>query len=326
MAIERSFLHARPMTGINSQHSDLQVGIGLPNTIPGVAGQLLVGWARHAEERGFSTIGTVDRVVYDSYDPLIALAAAAAITNRIGLTTSVLIGPVRPTAILAKQAASLDRVSGGRLTLGLGLGGRADDYAAVGLPTAGRGQMFDEQLAALRRIWAATDGIGPTPARAGGPRMLIGGSPAVAAERVARHADGWTMTLTSFAEFAAGRQVVDAAWAEHRRQGRPFCQALFYFALGPGAAQVASEVIRSYYGWLGAEVADQVAAGAAITASMVETYIGGLADAGADEIIAVPCVPELDQIDALADTVAGVSSPAAPSSRLSNKAPGKEQP
>jgi hypothetical protein len=152
----------------------MKIGIGLPNVIPGTGGRRLLGWAQRAEELGFDSLGVIDRVVYDSYEPLLALAMAAAVTERIELVTNVVIAPLRNTVMLAKQAASLDRASGGRLTLGLGLGGRDDDFLACGLPTRERGRRLDAQLDELRRIWQDTD-IGPAPARPGGPRVLLGG-------------------------------------------------------------------------------------------------------------------------------------------------------
>src|SRR5258708_4126401 len=121
--------------------TDMDIGIGLPTQIPDVAGKVLVDWAARAEEAGFSSLGTVGRLVYPNYDDLIALAAAAAVTDRIRLTTSVLLAPLHANlALLAKQAASLDRLSGGRLVLGLGTGGRDDDFTATGLPPPGRGR------------------------------------------------------------------------------------------------------------------------------------------------------------------------------------------
>src|ERR687895_1957324 len=106
----------------------MKVGIGLPNTIPGTDGRLLVEWARRADAGPFSTLAVLDRLAYDSLDPFCALAAAAAVTERAGLATMVAIGPLRNTALLVKQAASVDAVSGGRLTLGLAGGAGVGDF------------------------------------------------------------------------------------------------------------------------------------------------------------------------------------------------------
>jgi alkanesulfonate monooxygenase SsuD/methylene tetrahydromethanopterin reductase-like flavin-dependent oxidoreductase (luciferase family) len=110
----------------------MQIGIGLPNPVLEVPGRLLVDWARRAEERGFSSVATIDRIAYSSYDSLTTLTAAAAVTDRIGLLTNVLLEPLYNPVLLAKVTASLDQLSGGRLTLGLGVGARPDDFQLAG--------------------------------------------------------------------------------------------------------------------------------------------------------------------------------------------------
>jgi hypothetical protein len=160
----------------------VDIGIGLPNTVPGTEGRSLIDWAANAEAAGFSTLGTIGRIVYPNYEELISLAAAAAVTSRIRLTTGVLLAPLYSnTALFAKQAASLDRLSGGRLVLGLGLGGRDDDFTASNLPTEGKGRRLDEQLTEMKRIWSGeprgfAGAIGPEPVQPGGPELILGGT------------------------------------------------------------------------------------------------------------------------------------------------------
>jgi alkanesulfonate monooxygenase SsuD/methylene tetrahydromethanopterin reductase-like flavin-dependent oxidoreductase (luciferase family) len=175
----------------------MKIGIGLPNTVPGTEGGDMRDWAIRAEAAGFSTLGTIDRIVYGNHEPLTALAYAAAVTERIGLLTSILIAPLRPnTALLAKQAASVDVLSGGRLTLGIAVGGREDDFDAGGVEFHRRGAIFDRQLDEMQRRWKGekvgiAGGVGPQP-RDGRPEVVIGGSSAPSFRRAAQHA-GWMM-------------------------------------------------------------------------------------------------------------------------------------
>src|SRR5438445_8092655 len=100
----------------------MNIGVGLPTSTAGISGQLLVDWARRADAGPFSSLGVVDRVAYQNYEPFTALGAAAAVTQRVRLATMVVIAPLRNTAMLAKQAASIHALSGGRFTLGVAVG------------------------------------------------------------------------------------------------------------------------------------------------------------------------------------------------------------
>ncbi|GIE88051.1 LLM class flavin-dependent oxidoreductase [Actinoplanes regularis] len=127
----------------------MEIGLGLPISDPA----RLPEWARLAEEHRFATLALLDRLAYDNPEPLTALAVLAGVTSRIRLQTEVLLGPLRSTALLAKQVATLDRMSAGRFVLGIGIGGREDDHAAAGVPITRRGRILDAQLADLRKIW-----------------------------------------------------------------------------------------------------------------------------------------------------------------------------
>jgi alkanesulfonate monooxygenase SsuD/methylene tetrahydromethanopterin reductase-like flavin-dependent oxidoreductase (luciferase family) len=286
----------------------VDIGIGLPNAVPGTEGRRLIDWAKNAEEAGFSTLGTIGRLVYPNYEELVALSAAAAVTSRIRLTTSVLLAPLYSnSALFAKQAASLDRLSGGRLVLGLGLGGRDDDFTASALPTKGKGRRLDEQLTEMKRIWSGerygyAGAIGPEPVRRGGPELILGGTVQASFRRVALLGDGWIMgggTPDMFAQAAAG---VDQAWQEAGRPGKPRKLSLAYFALGPNARNQADNYILHYYAWIG-DVAKQIAVGAAISTEMARGYAAAFASAGCDELIFVPTTSSPDQIELLADAV-----------------------
>lgn len=286
----------------------MDVGIGLPNVLPGVEGMALTGWAARAEQAGFSTLGTIGRLVYDSYEELVALAAAAAVTSRIRLTTSVLLAPLYSNAaLLAKQAASLDRLSGGRFVLGMGLGGRGDDYAVSGVDTAGRGRRFDVQLQTMKQVWRGeklgiAGAVGPAPTRDGGPELILGGRVPASAGRVARFADGWIMGGGRPEMFAQGASAVEKAWRDAGREGRPRKLCLAYFALGDGARQHADSYLRHYYGWLG-DMAGQIAASAAVSQGMIAGYTAAFREAGCDELIFMPTTSRPDQVDLLAEAI-----------------------
>jgi alkanesulfonate monooxygenase SsuD/methylene tetrahydromethanopterin reductase-like flavin-dependent oxidoreductase (luciferase family) len=211
------------------------------------------------------------------------------------------------TALFAKQAASLDRLSGGRLVLGLGLGGRDDDFTASALPTTGKGRRFDQQLTEMKRIWAGeryghAGAIGPEPVRRGGPELILGGAAEASFRRVALLGDGWIMGGGTPDMFAQAAAAVDKAWVEAGRPGKPRKLSIAYFALGRDARNQADNYLLHYYDWLG-DVARQIAAGAAVSAEMVQGYAGAFAAAGCDELIFVPTTAAPDQIGLLASAV-----------------------
>jgi alkanesulfonate monooxygenase SsuD/methylene tetrahydromethanopterin reductase-like flavin-dependent oxidoreductase (luciferase family) len=277
----------------------MDIGIGLPNAVPRVDRAGIVEWARRAEEAGFSSLGTIDRVVHGNYESLIALAAAAAVTERIRLMTDILIAPLRAnTALLAKQTATLNHLSGGRVVLGLAVGGRPDDYEASGVDFHSRGRIFDRQLEELARHWSGASGVGP----ASRPGVLIGGGSDAAIRRAARHGDGWTMGGAPPEAFPAALAKLSEAWQAEGRAGTPRTAALFYFALGDDAEAQARAALGEYYGFLG-EYVEQVIAGAAKDEDAIRARIAAFDEAGCDEVICFPTSPDPGQVDLLARAV-----------------------
>jgi alkanesulfonate monooxygenase SsuD/methylene tetrahydromethanopterin reductase-like flavin-dependent oxidoreductase (luciferase family) len=281
----------------------VDVGIALPNAVPGATGKQLTEWARRAEARGFSSLGTIDRVVYDNYEPLVALAAAAAVTERIGLATTVLLAPLRANAVaLAKQALSVQAISGGRLTLGLGLGAREDDYEISGVEPRGRGKRLDAMLVEMKRIWEG-DEVGPS--IAGAPRLIVGGHADVSYARAARFGDGWIAAGSGAEQARDGIEKARAAWRAAGREGEPHLMALAYFSLGERAEEDVRDNLMHYYAWLGEEIADMIAGSAAKDAEAVEQYLAAYEEAGCDELVFCPSSSDPTQVDLLAD-VAGL--------------------
>lgn len=283
----------------------MDIALGLPISDP----RGLIDWARRAEACGFSAVGLLDRLTFDNPEPLTALAVLAGATERIRLQTEVLLGPLRSTALLAKQVATLDRMSEGRFSLGIGVGGRADDHAAAGTPLTQRGARLDRQLAELRRIWrgqpyaadSSTDPgmIGPRPLTPGGPPILIGGFAPAALARVARHGDGF---LCAAPPQWAGPLVtaVREQWDAAGRTGRPRLVCQINVAIGPASTiDNARTSIADYYAFTG-----RPGWGAPLTdPSQISDAVAAYREFGADELVLYCYSADTDQIEVLSELV-----------------------
>jgi len=287
----------------------MEVGIGLPNAVPGTTGAQLTDWAHAAESAGFSSLGTIDRIAYPNLEPMVSLAAAAAVTERIRLATTILIAPTRVNAaLLAKQAASVQKLSSGRMVLGIAVGGREDDFTASDADFDSRGEKFDAMLDQIKDVWAgsgessgaeADDGVGPDVA-AEPPQLILGGSIDAAFRRAAQYGDGWIMGGGTPEMLRDGREKLLAAWSDAGREGEPRVMALAYYSLGDDAEANANSYLKDYYAWLG-EYADQIAGGAAKDADTIKGYQQGFAEAGCDELIWFPSSSDPTQVELLAE-------------------------
>jgi alkanesulfonate monooxygenase SsuD/methylene tetrahydromethanopterin reductase-like flavin-dependent oxidoreductase (luciferase family) len=283
------------------------------------APDVLLEWARRADAGPFSSLAVTDRVVWDAYEPLAVLAAAAAATRRIGLLTSVVIGPTRETTLLARQAASIDGLSGGRLTVGLGIGVREDDYEATGSSFRTRGRRFDAQLERLRRIWAgeSLDGvgpIGPPTLRPGRPELLVGGYVEAVAQRIAAWGDGYMAPGGAEPDALVEQwKRIGSAWEAAGRKGRPRWVGGSYYALGPDAEAAARAHVARWYGFDPA-LAEKRLRSIPATPDAVTAAIRLQASMGVGEFILRPCSTDLAGLDALADLVDGLrlGSPGSP--------------
>lgn len=282
----------------------MNIGIGLPNTVPGTPGQLIVEWARRAELRGFSTLGTIDRVAYPSYESLIALAAAAGATERIGLFTDILLAPARNPVLLAKQAASLDQLSRGRFTLGMAVGGRDDDFVASGQSFNDRGKRFDAMLEIMHDAWrgelvaGARKPVGPRPVNERVP-IMFGGMVEQSIRRVVRWGLGWTAGGGAPDMVGPFAERVRAAWREAGREGEPRIVTLSYYSLGDTEDDSVANLL-DYYAFTG-DFAVRIAHAAPRTPEALRETIKGFEDVGVGEVIFFPTVPSIEQVDLLAD-------------------------
>jgi alkanesulfonate monooxygenase SsuD/methylene tetrahydromethanopterin reductase-like flavin-dependent oxidoreductase (luciferase family) len=285
----------------------MKIGIGLPNPVPGTPGRRLVDWGRRAEERGFSGLATIDRIVYPSHDTLTTLAAVAGATSRIGLLSNILVGPAYPAALVAKSAATIHGVSEGRFTLGLGVGGRPDDFAATGLDFHTRGRRLDEALELMRATWAgkpvgALSNPLASPVDGGEVPVLIGGTSDQAVERAARWGTGWTSGGAPPEAAAAVVVKVERAWTAAGRTGEPRLAALAYFSLGDDVVEASHDYLRNYYAFLG-DYADVMGRRALRSEQAIADAVRAFGDAGITELYFDPTTNDLHQVDRLADLV-----------------------
>jgi alkanesulfonate monooxygenase SsuD/methylene tetrahydromethanopterin reductase-like flavin-dependent oxidoreductase (luciferase family) len=289
----------------------VDISIGIPNTVPGASGAQLLEWARRAEQAGFSSLASIGAVSYPGYEELTVFAAAGAVTERIGFLSNTLIAPARSPAELAKQAATVDQLTGGRLTLGLGPGWRAADFQLTGRDFHIRGQLFDEQLHALRRAWAGEpllDGtcpVGPATVQQPGVPLVIGGTVEASIRRVVEFGIGWTAGGMPPAAVGSMVERVQTAWSKAGRQGRARIVALRYFSLGDTVTASRSYLL-DYYTPMGDATAEMIAGNALRSPEAITGAVMAYADVGVDELVFDPTVADPTQVDLLADVVFGV--------------------
>lgn len=293
----------------------MKIGIGLPIREAHIDGAFIKEWSRQADQAGFSSLAVTDRVVFSAKEPLIALALAAAVTERIRLMTTVIVVPTRETTLLARQCASIDALSNGRFSLGTGVAVRDEDYIATGYDYHQRGKRLDEQLPILKRIWAgeAADPekkigpIGPVPVTPGGPELLIGGyAPGPVTRRTVAWGDGF-MAPDGMAPDAISALIaqIDAAWADAGRAGKPRYVHGGYFALGPNAEAQADEYTQVNYGFK-PELAARMRKGIVTSPEALRDMLKRREDAGIDEYVFRPCTEQIESVAQLAEVVAGL--------------------
>lgn len=284
----------------------MKIGIGLPNNVVGTPGPLMVEWARRAEQRGFESVTTIDRLVYPSLDSIIALALAAGATTDLALVTNVLLAPLYPPAILAKQLASLALAAADRLAVGVAVGSRADDYDAVGIEFDKRGRVLDDEVTAVRGAWrgeAVTDGSPLSPAPVDIP-LLFGGTSKATLRRATTVGDGWAAgALRDYKGQSEFADRVRAGWKEAGRAGNPQTHASVNFAIGDEqVAESGRKHLAHYYGFIPAYAqlnVDDIITSPQDARDTVRAY----GDLGFDRLLFHPTVASLDQVDHLADAV-----------------------
>ncbi|CAM3087357.1 LLM class flavin-dependent oxidoreductase [Mycobacterium intermedium] len=288
----------------------------MPVMEPALDATVLHSWARAIDEGPFSSLCWGERIAFDNPDSLTLLGALAAWTQRVRLVTTVIVPQLHDPVMLAKALATGDMLSGGRLTVGVGVGGRHEDYHAVGAdPKTQTIRGMAERVAVLKRVWAGekvTDStlpVGPLPVQAGGPPLLVGTIGPKTVRSAAAWADGMAGTTLDL-DVAKQNELFDvarAAWAEAGKP-RPQLTTSFWFAFGsPDEAR--SQVhrhLRRYMNWIPAEYVDAMAptTGWAGSEDELLQVFRRFEAIGTDEIQLIPTSSDLEQLHRAADVAA----------------------
>jgi alkanesulfonate monooxygenase SsuD/methylene tetrahydromethanopterin reductase-like flavin-dependent oxidoreductase (luciferase family) len=284
----------------------MDLAMTLPTMLPHGRAEVLA-WCRAVDEGPWSSLAVPERTTWTSHSWTVQLAAAAALTERVRLWTTIVVLPAHAEVQVAKDLASVDRLADGRLTVGLGVGGREHDYRALGAPFSRRWERLDAQVAAMRRVWAGeppfpgADPVGPPPVQPGGPPLVAGAAGPKALARAARWAVGVDdpTTVTGVTPDAAAAVVarVRAAWAGAGVAERPHLSASLWFALGDGAAEQLRSYVAAYMAVAGPELAAAMAAMANVAGpGALRAAVDACAQAGFDELFLVPTTTDVDEL------------------------------
>jgi alkanesulfonate monooxygenase SsuD/methylene tetrahydromethanopterin reductase-like flavin-dependent oxidoreductase (luciferase family) len=290
----------------------MQIGMNLPVMVPGLDRDPILEWSHRIDAGPYSSLAAGERITFPNPEIMVTLSAAAAVTERVGIVFSVLVLPMHNAVRIAKQVATLDVLSGGRVTLGLGVGGREEDYAAVGAEYDKHiWRRLEDQVGVMRRAWSgeqvvedALRPVEPLPVQAGGPELLAGSMFPRSIRRAARWADG--ICGFSFGpheqEIANQFELARSAWKEEGRSAAPRLVTSFWFALGPRARDQLDEYLLRYLNFMGEDAARKLAPSVTTTtAQALRDAAKMVADLGCDELVLVPTSADPDEVDRVAD-------------------------
>ena len=281
----------------------MEIGVMLPNGVPGVTGATLRSWVRGIEDGPFSTVGVADRMKYANLDSMLTMAMAAALTERVRVMSLVTLPALRPAPLFAKEVATLSQLAPGRLTLGVGPGARQSDFDLMRLDFGARGKAVDAGLDALAtlRTTASEQDLGPQLAEV---EILVGGASAAALRRMVRHGRGYVggglkPEIFAFEAFAAVQ-----AWRDAGRGDRPRLVASTWFARDTDTDDVSAANLRKYLvqGGPPPPVISGISRGADGVADAVRQFRAQ----GADEVIFFAMDDDLAQLDWLSGVVAAL--------------------
>ena len=292
----------------------MDVGINLPVMAPGLDRARVLEWCARVDAGPWSSLAAGDRVSFPNPELHTLLAAAAVLTERVRLVTNVTVLPIHHPVELAKQLATVDVLSDGRLTVGVGVGGRQEDYLALDADwDAPKLARLEDGVARLRATWAgehahpdALRPVEPFPVQSPVP-VLAGALGPRSIARAARWADG----LLSFsfglaaAEVAGALDAMREAWAEAGRDGAPRLVTGAFVAVGDDPDAQMETFLRRYLNFLGPAAEHALPVASLRSPAALRAALARVRDLGADEVLLTPTTVDADEVDRLADAVFG---------------------
>ncbi len=292
------------------------IGLAFVNPAPLTKPAYVVNFAKKCEAMGIHSMWTIDRIAYDNLEPLTFLAAAAGATQRIRIGTSLLLPGLRHPALLAKTIATLDFISNGRVTIGVGFGSRENDFSAVEIPFEGRGSRAVECVQLMKRLWTEDNvthkgrfynvqnlTIGPRPIQKQIP-IFTGGSAEIALKRAGTWADGFICGSSAIPEFSTTwEKVAGYARAAGRDSSKITKASLTFMAINDDyakALETLNAYVMRYYGRLRGDMASTSLVGSpAAVAERIEAFLAR----GLDTLIIGLADPDPRQLDLFGEKV-----------------------
>jgi alkanesulfonate monooxygenase SsuD/methylene tetrahydromethanopterin reductase-like flavin-dependent oxidoreductase (luciferase family) len=275
-------------------------------------------WVGSVQAGPFSTLATGERVASGFLDLMGVLSAAAVLTERVRIQSLISLAPLHEPVLLAKQAATVDVLSGGRFTLGVGVGMREYDYQLAGKHDTfnRRVAALDDRVQVMKKVWtgnhelpANAPGIGPVPVQVGGPPVFSSSLGPKSMLRAAQWADGLAGfdMLPNLAKIEKGFDDFRDAWAGAGRNGFPTLQTSFWFGLTNDAPTRVKAFAKDYLAVFGVEYAAKMSERCwATSPTALKEILSALEQMGCDEVILTPTSDSLDELAAAEDFVTGL--------------------
>jgi alkanesulfonate monooxygenase SsuD/methylene tetrahydromethanopterin reductase-like flavin-dependent oxidoreductase (luciferase family) len=291
----------------------MKIGLCLPYFKAGVSRETFHQWFKAIDQGPFHSVSCGERIIGPTYDMRVLLASAAAVTERIEINTTLYVLPMHDAVRAAKEIATLDVMSGGRMKVTVGYGGRPADYKAVNMEYKGRHARMDEQIATMKSIWAqeppfeGVDPVGPVPIQAGGPQIYTGAMGPKGMARSAQWADG-VYAFSGNGELDEIRntlQLADDSWVAAERSEKPYHMGGFWFTLAENGQDKLYKYVYDYLEIAGKDIAEWMAGNQhRSNTDAVKEALDNLEEAGCEEMMLSPVTAELSEIDRLVDILA----------------------